>query len=61
LIVALILGYPLSLGPVAKFYSGFRQPPGAVIAFYRPLKVLTTKVPAAEKPILWYLHLWGVK
>jgi hypothetical protein len=59
-LIGLLLAYPLSLGPVVKYYKS-RHPPEAVYAFYRPLKVLAEKVPAIEKPFLWYLDLWGAK
>jgi hypothetical protein len=59
-LIGLLLAYPLSLGPVVKYYKS-RHPPEAVYAFYRPLKLLAEKVPAIEKPFLWYLDLWGAK
>jgi hypothetical protein len=59
-VILLLLGYPLSVGPIAKHYD-HKKPPGAVLAFYAPLESLYHKSPTAHKVIDWYLHLWRVK
>jgi hypothetical protein len=58
--ITLLLGYPLSVGPVAKYY-GHNQPPRAVTVFYAPLESLYHKSSTAHSIIDWYLHLWRVK
>src|ERR1044071_4282355 len=58
--VGLLLIYPLSIGPVAKFYQG-RPAPIAVQTFYSPIGALCMRSPAALTVLDWYIHLWGVK
>jgi hypothetical protein len=59
-VVGLLLIYPLSIGPVAKFYQG-RPAPTGVQMFYWPIAALCMRSPAALTVLDWYIHLWGVK
>jgi hypothetical protein len=59
-IVGLLVAYPLSIGPMAKFYQG-RRAPTAVETLYAPIASLYYHSPAAHKALEWYLHLWGIK
>ena len=55
--IALLLLYPLSIGPVVILFPN--NTPDAVVAFYTPLRALYTRSAIAHKVIDWYLHLWG--
>jgi hypothetical protein len=57
--VALLLAYPLSLGPVFKWrWEHGMQYPSALAAFYRPLAVICEYVPPAGEAMNRYLELW---
>jgi hypothetical protein len=58
LVMALFLAYPLSLGPVVKFYRS-RQVPGTVFILYAPLEYVDRHCRPVHRAIDWYLHLWG--
>jgi hypothetical protein len=60
LMVALLLAYPLSLGPVAKWYLDRpgNQIPSAFQTFYAPLFAFCYYVPPAGKAMQWYFELW---
>jgi hypothetical protein len=60
LLVALLLAYPLSLGPVVRWYH---QHPGnhygeAIVTFYHPLDVFCDHVPHTREVIQQYRQLW---
>jgi len=59
LIVVLLIGYPLSVGPVAKYYR-HRKTPQSVIVFYTPLEVLYHKSQTVHSVFDWYLRMWGM-
>jgi hypothetical protein len=61
-ILALLLAYPLSIGPVGKWYypRPRTQYTSAVEAFYRPLFVLCGHLPFGWEVMGRYLQLWGV-
>ena len=55
----LVLIYPLSVGPVAKYYTtGNAVLPDWVPTFYAPLEALAKKSPQVEHFFEWYVHLW---
>jgi hypothetical protein len=57
--LALLLAYPLSIGPVQKCYQNHAAPQ-AIETFYKPIKLLyRTNVPTRQL-VDWYLALWGV-
>lgn len=57
--LALLIAYPLSIGPVARFYHN-RSPPRAVEVLYQPMQLLYRNN-AAVRPVLdWYGDLWGI-
>jgi hypothetical protein len=60
LLVALSLAYPLSLGPVWKWYLKHpgKQVPSALEAFYGPLLRFCKRVPPAGDALDRYLYLW---
>jgi len=59
--MALLIAYPLSIGPVARFYkaSSSRRPPSFVIAIYTPILALCDRSEVAGHTLVWYLGLWG--
>jgi hypothetical protein len=59
LVVVLLLGYPLSIGPVAKLCSP-GPAPQMIRAFYAPVGWAHDKSPAARAFLDWYEKLWGV-
>ena|ERR1043166_3090949 len=59
LLIAIILGYPLSIGPVARFYKG-GPPPDFVITLYTPLWALCDRNKVAGHALSGYLELWGI-
>lgn len=60
LLSGLLLCYPLSIGPVARFCNNGRPVPPAVRAFYAPLGVLYERSDAVKTALDWYAKLWGV-
>lgn len=56
-----VLIYPLSVGPVARYYHNNLPAPQVVANFYAPLGSLSETVPAIHYFFDWYLHLWGVR
>jgi hypothetical protein len=60
LLVALLLAYPLSLGPVLWWYRIHTKTyfPNTVILFYRPLNPFFEHVPFAAKALHGYEELW---
>lgn len=61
LVIALLFAYPLSLGPVAKYYKARRPVPAAIVALYQPLEFLDGKSSTAHRVFKWYLRIWGVR
>ena len=59
LLVALPVLYVLSVGPVALFAKRLDLSPRPFRAFYTPLVWLHDHTPL-EKPLDWYVKLWGV-
>jgi hypothetical protein len=59
LFVAVLLAYPLSIGPVGKYYKG-RPVPQFVTSLYKPVGALCGRSEAAGQILVWYLDLWGV-
>jgi hypothetical protein len=55
--MALLLAYPLSIGPVALAYKN-DTPPNFVHVVYWPLAYLTTHSAMANRAIFWYIQLW---
>ena len=58
LLALFIIGYPLSIGPLAAFYAG--APPKWFDWFYAPLGYLATNVPVVRAFYDLYLPLWGI-
>jgi hypothetical protein len=60
ILLALLLAYPLSLGPVVRWY--WQHPKGkyysTIEAFYRPLAFFCDHVPLAAKAMDQYVELW---
>jgi len=56
--MAIVLAYPLSIGPVARGYRG--RPPEFVNTLYTPLWALCDRSRVATDTLIWYLGLWGV-
>ena len=48
-----LIVYVLSVGPVARLYSG-KTPPRALLAFYAPLEFAYYHLPPAKEFIDWY-------
>jgi hypothetical protein len=59
-VVALLLAYPLSLGPVALAYKT-KRPPNFISDMYEPLEYVYHRSALAHNAIDWYLHVWGVR
>ena len=59
LLAVLLFAYPLSVGPIAKFYRK-RNPPHALIVFYEPLESLYHKSHTVHEIFDWYFRLWGM-
>jgi hypothetical protein len=57
--LGLLICYPLSIGPVARYFSN-GSPPAAVEAIYAPLGYLYSHSDAAKAAFDWYAKLWGV-
>ena len=60
-LVAILVVYPLSTGPVMRFYKSRSQdsPPDTVVAIYLPLIWLCYNVPVAGEAFGWYIDLWA--
>jgi hypothetical protein len=62
IIISLLLAYPLSIGPAAKFYGWRgRGAPAAVRTFYAPLAQAYNRNHKVKKAIDWYVGLWGTQ
>jgi hypothetical protein len=59
-VIALLLAYPLSVGPVALAYKNTR-PPNFVPAIYAPLEYAYHNSAFAHRALDWYLKLWGTR
>ena len=57
--LAILLAYPLSIGPAAKFYERRGPAPAAVRAFYAPLGLAYDQSGMVKKAFDWYAALWG--
>jgi hypothetical protein len=59
-LLALVLAYPLSYGPVFRWYSLHPEArySAAVVNFYAPLVAFRDNVPFAETAMMRYLKLW---
>jgi hypothetical protein len=58
----LLVVYPLSIGPMAKFYEGKATAPSWLRGFYAPLIILEGHSDTAKKFFNWYVkQVWGVK
>jgi hypothetical protein len=57
-LLAIIVLYPLSVGPVLRACN-WNVPPAPVRAFYAPLEYLYDNNPQAHQAFEWYFHLWG--
>ena len=55
-LVLVLIGYPLSPGPVVALYGG--NTPHWVDWFYLPLEHAARKIPAVDSFYSWYLPLW---
>ncbi|HSU55620.1 MAG TPA: hypothetical protein VLT36_16310 [Candidatus Dormibacteraeota bacterium] len=53
----LLLAYPLSTGPAAKYYEN-KGAPKAVRTFYAPLVFLYERNESAHRALDWYARLW---
>jgi hypothetical protein len=59
-LVLFFLVYPLSVGPIAKFYKG--KPPAALVKLYAPLDFLYRRSAIVEKLFTWYREeVWHVR
>lgn len=60
-LVAVLVAYPVSTGPVMRFYKGRSQGPlpDAVVAVYLPLIWLSYNVPVVGEAFGWYIELWA--
>jgi len=64
-LVVLLLAYPLSIGPVTRYYIGSsfedrKDWPQALNSFYKPL-VWMCKVKMISEPMGWYQQKWYPK
>ena len=59
--LALLLAYPLSLGPVAKVYdrTPYASVPSLVKALYAPLKIAYDRNKGVKTALDWYIGLWN--
>ncbi len=57
--MALLAAYPLSIGPVAKYYQ-YKSPSKAVTVLYEPIRAVHMRSKIAADVIDSYIHLWGV-
>lgn len=61
-VVAVLVGYPLSYGPVQSLMLNHYLPErliGPVITFYTPLIISIINAPESMKPAInWYFSLW---
>jgi hypothetical protein len=55
--LAVLLAYPLSIGPVARFYG--KNAPLAVRMFYAPLGLARDRSQTVKQALDWYADLWG--
>jgi hypothetical protein len=55
--LAVLLAYPLSIGPVARFYG--KNAPLAVRMFYAPLGLARDRSQTVKEALDWYADLWG--
>ena len=58
-LAGLVVLYPLSVGPAARYYST-KTPPNAVLQFYQPIFWVLTTFPKTQEPYMFYIRLWGV-
>jgi hypothetical protein len=58
-VIGVLLAYPLSFGPVARFYRGRGPAPPAARAFYAPIEIAYNRSDTVRKAIDWYLGRWG--
>jgi hypothetical protein len=60
LICGLLLGYPLSMGPVVRANLAKHHGPYTPVQekFYAPVFWLASNSPAFGKCLDWYFHLW---
>jgi hypothetical protein len=58
LLCALLVAYPLSLGPVAMLYVG-GEPPKLLLDLYVPLNWVVRHSPETlQETYTWYMELW---
>jgi len=60
ILCALLLAYPLAVGPLARIYR-VRPAPPALVTLYSPLRWLCDHVPAISIAFQAYLELWQPK
>ena len=53
----LLVLYPLSPGPLGRYYKG-KTPPPALTNLYAPLKWLYENNKTVEAGYDWYFHVW---
>ena len=56
--LAILLTYPLSIGPAAKFYERRGPAPTAVRAFYAPLGIAYERNKGVKLALDWYAGVW---
>ena len=62
-LVAVLVGYPLSIGPAYRIFEAFGEPAwakGALAIIYVPIWWAAEYSPAILRLIFSYLILWGV-
>ncbi len=60
-VVLMLVGYPLSMGPYAWLVEHEYLSPPVEMAlgyFFMPIRLLVIIVPPLEAPYAWYLRLW---
>jgi hypothetical protein len=59
ILLALLIAYPLSAGPVSGYYFNHkRQQPAWLDTFYEPLMWATSQSEWLVVPYNWYIVLW---
>ena len=58
-VLGLLICYPLSIGPVARYYKNGNVP-SAIVNFYSPLGYLYQHSDTAKAALNWYGKSWGV-
>ena len=62
IVLMVLVGYPLSFGPVVSCVSTAAVQPaavGIVLVFYMPLVIVAEATRPTKELLQWYVHLWA--